>query len=154
MDCEALIAAVKAIERAATTRDKADLPAVTVPAEKLSALLRRLRDEPALAFDMLLDHTAIDWLERGQLELVYNLLSTMHGHSLMVTVLVDRSNPQAPTASDIWQTAHWQEREVYDLFGVLYDGHADLRRVFLEDHWKGHPLRKDYQDDHMLELPQ
>jgi NADH-quinone oxidoreductase subunit C len=71
----------------------------------------------------------------------------------MVSVSVPRANPVAPTVSTIWEIAQWQEREVYDLFGVRYEGHPDLRRLFLDDNWQGHPLRKDYQDDDMLELP-
>ena len=115
--------------------------------------MERLRDEPAAAFDLLLDHTVIDWLERGLFELVYNLYSTRHGHYLMVSTLVPRDNPIAPTVSNVWPIAHWQEREVYDMFGVQYDGHTDLRRVFLDDDWQGFPLRKDYSDPDMLELP-
>ena len=82
------------------------------------------------------------------------LHSTIHGHSLFVTVVVPRDDPTVPTVSDVWPTAHWQEREAYDLLGILYDDHPDLRRLFLEDDWQGFPLRKDYHDDDMLELPQ
>ena len=153
MDGEALIEAVIALEPSAAKREKADRPAVRVPPEKLAALALALRDAPALAFDMLLDHTAIDWLAEGQFELVYNLYSTVHGHSLLVTTTVPRENPVAPTVSAVWLIAHWQEREVFDLMGVQYDNHPDLRRLFLEDEWQGHPLRKDYKDDHMLGLP-
>jgi NADH:ubiquinone oxidoreductase subunit C len=70
-----------------------------------------------------------------------------------VVTSVARDNPLVPTVMDIWPIAEWQEREVYDLFGVLYDGHPDLRRLFLEDDWVGFPLRKDYEDDFMLEPP-
>lgn len=119
----------------------------------LLALLQHVRDEPSLAFDMLLDHTAIDWIESGRFELAYNLYSTVHGHYLLVSTFISREKPVVPTASRIWPTAHWQEREVYDMFGVLYDEHPDLRRVFLDDDWKGFPLRKDYADPDMLELP-
>ncbi|MCX5655911.1 MAG: NADH-quinone oxidoreductase subunit C [Planctomycetota bacterium] len=153
MDGEALIEAVIALEPAAAKREKADRPAVRVPPEKLAALALALRDAPALAFDMLLDHTAIDWLAEGRFELVYNLYSTVHGHSLLVTTTVPRASPVAPTVSAVWLIAHWQEREVFDLMGVQYDNHPDLRRLFLEDEWQGYPLRKDYKDDYMLGLP-
>ena len=151
---EALIPRVLQAEPSARVRDNADSPAVEVAPERLVGLMERLRDRKDLAFDMLMDHTAIDWLEQGQFELVYMLYSTVHGHRLMVCVRVPREKPVAPTVSGVWPIAHWQEREVFDLMGVLYDGHPDLRRVFLEDDWRGHPLRKDYQDSDMLELPQ
>jgi NADH-quinone oxidoreductase subunit C len=127
--------------------------AAVVPVESLAGALKALREEERLSFDVLLDHTAIDHVEKGQFELIYNLYSTVHGHSAFIICFIDRKNPVAPTAEGLWPIAHWQEREVYDLFGVLYDGHSDLRRVFLEDDWRGHPLRKDYQDPDMLEFP-
>jgi len=153
MDGEALNQAVAALEPAATKREKADRPAVHVPPEKLAALALRLRDEPALAFDLLLDHTAIDWIAENRFELVYVLYSTVHGHYLVLTTTVPRATPVSPTLSTVWPIAHWQEREVFDLMGVQYDNHPDLRRLFLEDEWQGHPLRKDYKDDYMLGLP-
>jgi len=153
VDGEALVQAVIGLGLGARNREKVDLPALEVSPENLLALAKRLRQDPALAFDMLLDHTAIDWLAEGVFELVYNLYSTVHGHHLMVTTRVPRGSPVAPTVSDIWEIAQWQEREVFDLFGVQYDGHPDLRRLFLEDDWPGFPLRKDYTDEDMLRLP-
>ena len=153
MDGEALTEAVIALEPAAAKREHASRPAVHVPPEKLAALAIRLRDEPALAFDMLLDHTAIDWIAQERFELVYTLYSTVHGHYLMLTTSVPRATPVVPTLSAVWPIAHWQEREVFDLMGIQYDNHPDLRRLFLEDEWQGHPLRKDYKDDYMLGLP-
>ena len=153
MDGEALNQAVIALEPAATKREKADRPAVQVPPEKLAALALRLRDDPALAFDLLLDHTAIDWIAEQRFELVYVLYSTVHGHFLMLTTSVPRDAPVVPTVSAVWPIAHWQEREVFDLMGIQYDNHPDLRRLFLEDEWQGYPLRKDYKDDYMLGLP-
>jgi NADH-quinone oxidoreductase subunit C len=135
-------------------KESADRVAVEVLVEVLEAFMRRLRDDPRLAFDMLLDHTAIDHCEENRFELVYLLYSTTLGHSLMVTCDLDRSHPVAPTVGGIWPIAHWQEREVFDLFGVGYEGHPDLRRIFLEDGWQGHPLRKDYRDADMLEFGQ
>ena len=104
---------------------------------------------------MLLDHLAIDWLEEETpcFELVYQLYSLTHNHYLMVSVRLPRDNPVVSTVSSIWACAEFQEREVYDLFGVLYDEHPDLRRLFLEDDWEGFPLRKDYKDDFIMEQP-
>lgn len=153
MDGEALVQAVIGFGLGAEKREKADRPAVRVPADTLAAAMTRLRDDETLAFDMLLDHTAIDWLAAGTFELIYNLYSTVHGHYLMVSATVPRARPVVPTVSGLWDAAHWQEREVFDLLGVEYDGHPDLRRLFLEDDWQGFPLRKDYTDEDMLRLP-
>jgi NADH:ubiquinone oxidoreductase subunit C len=151
MDEETLLGSVTRLSTAvALVERKANHSAVQVPVEKLEGVLRQLRDDEALAFDQLLTHTAVDWMETGRLELLYILFSTQYGHTLLVSSLVSRDNPIAPTASGLWRIAEWQEREVYDLFGVQYDGHQDLRRLFLEDDWVGHPLRKDYTDEFML----
>jgi NADH-quinone oxidoreductase subunit C len=152
MDRETLEKSVINLSPKVCSRSKADRAAVEVPAENLLNLMRQLSQNDRFSFDMLLDHTAIDHIGEGKFELVYNLYSTEHAHYLMVSCLVNRENPIAPTVSSIWPTAHWQEREVFDLFGILYDGHADLRRIFLDDDWKGHPLRKDYSDTGMLEF--
>ena len=154
MDTEALILAVTALQAGLSRRANIDMPAVQVSAGSLLALMGALRQDERFAFDMLLDHTAIDWIEQDRIELLYNLYSTTHGHYLMVSVSVPRANPVAPTVSTLWEIAQWQEREVYDLFGVRYENHPDLRRLFLDDDWQGYPLRKDYKDEHMLELPQ
>jgi len=153
MDAQQLLTAVCALDPSAKPREKADRPAVQVPVETLLKFMRRLHDDPALSFDVLYTHTAIDWLAEGRFELVYQLYSMKYRHYLMVTASVPREKPVAPSVSSIWRIAEWQEREAYDLLGILYDGHKDLRRLFLEDDWQGFPLRKDYQDDFMLELP-
>jgi len=152
MDRETLEQALISIEPRISRRSKADRAAVAVPAEALLGLLNRLYQDTQFLFDMLLDHTAIDRITEGKFELVYNLYSTSLGHHLMVSCLVDRDKPVVPTVEKIWPVAHWQEREAFDLFGILYDGHSDLRRVFLEDDWQGYPLRKDYKDSDMLEF--
>ncbi len=153
MDAENLLAAVLALEAKARPREKCDRPAVAVPREALLGLMEKLRKESSLAFDLLSAHTAIDWIAENRFELIYQLHSLTHGHSLMVSTEVPRDCPVVPSVSSIWRIAEWQEREVYDMFGVLYEGHPDLRRLFLEDDWKDFPLRKDYQDDFMLERP-
>jgi NADH-quinone oxidoreductase subunit C len=152
MDRETLEKSVINLEPKASIRGKADRAAVEVPAENLRNLMMQLKQDGRFSFDMLLDHTAIDRIAEGKFELVYNLYSTEHAHYLMVSCLVNRENAIVPTISSIWPIAHWQEREVFDLFGVLYDGHTDLRRIFLDDDWKGYPLRKDYSDTGMLEF--
>jgi NADH-quinone oxidoreductase subunit C len=154
MDAEALLAAVEAIDPDIKPREKADRAAVVLPAERLSPIMRQLRERPELDFDMLEFHTAIDWLAENRIELVYHLYSMKRRHYLLATTSVPREDAEVESVSSIWRAAEWQEREVYDMFGVLYDGHPDLRRLLLDDEWSGHPLRKDYVDDFILERPQ
>ena len=78
--------------------------------------------------------------------MVYHLTSTMYRHTIVVKSKLDRNNPEIETVSDIWRTADFHEREVYDLFGVKFLHHPDLRRLLLTDDWIGYPLRKDYED--------
>ncbi|QEG01968.1 NADH-quinone oxidoreductase subunit C 1 [Stieleria maiorica] len=154
MDREALQAAVCQLDSSIRPlEENADRAAVVVEAAALPAILRRLRDEPEFAFAQLLDHVAVDWIDREQFELVYHLYSFKHKHFLFVSVFIPREDPRVPTVCRLYPVAEWQEREVYDLFGVLYEDHPDLRRLFLEDDWIGFPLRKDYQDDFMLDRP-
>jgi NADH-quinone oxidoreductase subunit C len=105
---------------------------------------RALRHAPGLSFDYLFCVTGVDW--RTHFTMVYHLTSTVHRHLLVVKARLDHSDPVIDTVSDIWRTAEFHEREVYDLFGVIFTGHPDLRRLFMSDDWKGWPLRKDYED--------
>jgi NADH-quinone oxidoreductase subunit C len=153
MDPEKLFTLIESAFPSARRGTLADRATVSVETDRLLAFMEVLRDDPALRFDLLVSHTAIDRMDEQRIDLVYILDSTSHGHNLFVTTRIDRNHPVAPSVCGIWPIAEWQEREVYDLMGVLYDEHPDLRRMFLEDDWIGFPLRKDYQDDHMLELP-
>jgi NADH-quinone oxidoreductase subunit C len=116
----------------------------------LADALRFCRDEPALAFDMLTDLTAADYLkfpgrEDGpRFEVVYQLTSLPHNHRLRVKVRVDEDDPVVPTAVPLWPIANWLEREVWDMFGVRFAGHPDPRRLLMYEQFVGHPLRKDY----------
>ncbi len=123
-------------------------PSLRVPAPGLPNLLAALHRE---GFDMLQDHMAGDDPENGRIELQWLLVASASGEILRVVTELDREAAVLPSQSTLWPVAHWQEREVYDFFGVLYEGHSDLRRLFLEDDWQGYPLRKDYEDDFMLE---
>lgn len=117
-----------------------------VKRERIVEICRFLKTEPGLDFDFLEDLTAIDWPKRNVIEVVYHFLSYRHRHSLVLKVEADRAAPSVPTVEVVWKTANWFEREVYDLFGVDFPGHPDLRRIMLPDDWVGHPLRKDYQE--------
>ncbi len=154
MDSAELQVVVGALHSSLTFREKSDRLSVVVPSDQLLSVAMKLRDSEPLSFDMLCAHTAIDWLKDEKIELIYQLYSTKHGHHLMMSVYVSRTEAVAvPSLHTVWQIAQWQEREVYDLFGICYSGHPDLRRILLEDDWKGFPLLKDYKDDFMLERP-
>ncbi len=121
-------------------------PSCTVKRERIVEVCRFLRDEPDLALDLLEDLTAVDWPKKGQIEIVYHLLSIPKRHVIVLKVELDRAAPAVDSVEGVWKAANWLEREVYDLFGVSFAGHPDLRRVLLPDDWVGHPLRKDYQE--------
>jgi NADH-quinone oxidoreductase subunit C len=116
----------------------------------LPSALRYCRDEPTLAFEVLMDLTAVDYLkypdrEDGpRFEVVYHLYSLEHNHRLRVKVRVDEDDASVPTAVGLWPIANWMEREVWDMFGIRFDGHPDLRRLLMYEEFVGHPLRKDY----------
>lgn len=152
MDNGQLIEEISKINPEITSKEFSDKVLASCPLPYLLSLMKTLKEDPNLNFDFLLSHTVVDRPEKGIFELVYQLYSTKQNHTLMVISHVERQNPVVPSLSQLWQTAEGQEREVYDLFGVLYDNHPDLRRLFLEDDWVGFPMRKDYQDDFMLEL--
>ncbi len=108
-------------------------------------LAARLRHDPDLHFDYLFCLTCVDW--KTHLTMVYHLESTQHRHIIVVKSQLDRSDPAIETASQIWRTAEFHEREVYELFGVNFLNHPDLRLLILPDGWEGkNPLRKDYED--------
>jgi len=118
---------------------------ILVPAEKLVAVCSELKALSDLHFDYLISLTAVDW--KDHFMVVYHLTSTVHRHTLVLKVRIDdRENPQTDTVSGIWKTAEFHEREVFDLFGIRFRNHPDLRRLFLEDDY-GYPLRKDFADE-------
>lgn len=117
-----------------------------IPPAKMHDLSLKLKHEADLAFDYLFCLTGVDMVK--YLEVVYHLESTTHKHQLVLKVRTDdRENGAVDTVCDIWRTAELLEREVYDLLGVKFTNHPDLRRFFLEEGWVGHPLRKDYVDE-------
>lgn len=117
---------------------------VTVEAEQIAAVCGCCRDHEGLRFDMLTDLTAVDRLPADpRFELVYNLYSFPQNRRLRLKAVVPE-NGSVATAEGVWKAANWLEREVYDLFGIVFDGHPDLRRILLWDGYVGHPLRKDF----------
>ena len=118
--------------------------------DAITDVLRKCRDEPELAFDVLMDLTAVDYAkfpgrEDGpRFEVVYHLVSLQHNHRVRLKVRVEEDDAVVPTAVPLWPIANWFEREVWDMFGVRFDGHPDLRRLLMYEEFVGHPLRKDY----------
>jgi NADH-quinone oxidoreductase subunit C len=118
---------------------------IVIPREIVLDALGTLRDDPELAFDMLADLTAVDYLPREpRFEVVYELNSLTHHHRLRVKAGVPGDDPQIVSASSLWNAALWAEREVWDMFGIRFAGHPDLRRILMYPEFEGHPLRKDY----------
>lgn len=114
--------------------------------EKLHQLAKQLHEGEDTAFDYLFNLSAVD--VAGKLGVVYHLKSTGSGHELVLKVSTnDRINPSFDTVSDIWRGAEFLEREAYDLMGIRFNNHPDLRRIFLDEEWVGYPLRKDYTDE-------
>ena len=123
---------------------------LVVTRERLLDVLRTCRDEPAFEFDVLMDLTAVDYSkfpgrEDGpRFEVVYHLYSIPKNHRLRVKVQVEEDAPLVPSAVGLWPIADWFEREVWDMFGIRFENHPDLRRLLLYEEFVGHPLRKDY----------
>lgn len=104
-----------------------------------------------MGFDRLGMVTAVD--DGEAITMVYRLTSRALSAGLFVKVKLERDEPHILSVVELWPAANWQEREVWDLFGVRFDGHPDLRRMFLPEEWVGHPLRKDYEDDRIIRRP-
>ena len=124
-----------------------DFPTLYVPADTLVATCVALRDTPSLCFNVLIEITAADYLPREpRYEVVYHLLSIPNRSRLRLKVRVagsDAAEGVVPTIQRVWQAAGWPEREVWDMFGIVFDGHPDLRRLLMPEDWEGFPLRKD-----------
>ncbi|MGE3276892.1 MAG: NADH-quinone oxidoreductase subunit C [Vicinamibacterales bacterium] len=128
-----------------TTADSAETPTLTVPVEHLLATCRALRDTPGLEFVAFSNVTAVDHLPRRtpRFDVVYTLVSPHRRARVRLKVAVD-ARQALVTVSGVWPGANWPEREIWDLFGIEFDGHDDLRRLMMPEDWEGHPLRKDY----------
>ncbi len=138
-------AALQAKFSAITLRPSVDHPAVNVPATEVIAVLKYLRDE--FAFDLLMDVTAIDWAEgvSPQFTVVWHLHSTQtHAYVRVAADCASDTEPSVPSAVELWPGANWHERETWDLLGIRFTGHPDLRRILMWDEYPYHPLRKDF----------
>ena len=120
-------------------------PTMNIDSADWRKLAEALKNENDLAFDYLFCVTCVDW--KMHLTMVYHLSSTLHRHTIVVKAkIADRNNAIIDSVYNIWATAELNEREAYDLFGVHFTNHPDLRRLFLSEDWVGFPLRKDYED--------
>lgn len=110
------------------------------------SLFETLKNDERFLCNMLIDITAVDWLDRKEprFEVVYQLLSITFNHRICIRVAVDEDAPKVASVRPLWHAANFLEREVWDMFGIEFEGHGDLRRILMYDEFVGHPLRKDY----------
>ena len=119
---------------------------IVVPREHIAAVSTFLKTSPEARFDFLSDICGADRgpEEDPRFEVNYHLFSTTIHHRVRLKVVLSEDDAHVPTVTTVWRTANWHERETFDLFGVIFDGHPDLRRILLPDDWQGHALRKDF----------
>jgi len=116
----------------------------TVKKDILLELCRFLKEDPDLSFNFLVDVCGVDYLPRNpRFEVVYHLYSIPKRHRLRIKVRIEEGET-IPSVSSIWKASDWAEREAYDMFGIVFEGHPDLKRIYMPQNWEGFPLRKDY----------
>jgi NADH-quinone oxidoreductase subunit C len=143
-----LVAAISSVLGDGVSRlavERGDVIAHVSP-EKLLEVLTKSKESPQLDFALLVDITAVDWMDSRteRFEVVYQLLSLSKQRRLTLSVVVAEQKPQVPSAAGLWAGANFLEREVWDMFGIVFSGHPDLRRILMYEEFVGHPLRKDY----------
>ena len=119
---------------------------VTLNKDKIVKVTQFLKDEPSLLMDFLMDLTAVDYMDRKpqRFEVVYHFYSSKHNHRARLKVPVDEDDCLVDTLTSLYKSANWFEREVWDLYGIKFKGHPNMKRILLYEEFKGHPLRKDY----------
>ncbi|MBA4602966.1 NADH-quinone oxidoreductase subunit C [Thermoactinomyces mirandus] len=132
-----------AITEAYINRASGHVPTLVVTKEKWSDVAIILKEDPAFAFDYMRVLSSVDY--QTELEVVYQFYSFKNEHQIAIRVKTDREKAEVPSVAHLWKAANWNEREAYDLMGIRFKGHPDLRRIMLPDDWVGHPLRKDYE---------
>jgi NADH-quinone oxidoreductase subunit C len=119
-------------------------PFIVLTPAGLPGICKFLRDDTRLLFDYMMCQSGVDY-NNGTLGSIYHLSSMKLGHKVVLRVVVPKENAVVPSVVSLWAAANWMERETYDLVGIVYEGHPDLRRILLPYDWEGHPLRKDYK---------
>jgi len=131
------------IEKAEINEKSGEIPTLTVKSDRWFAAARTLKTHPELSFHYLRNLSGVD--QETHLEVVYHMIHLESKREACVKVKTDREQPSIPSVTPLWSTADWNEREVYDLLGIDFPGHPDLRRIMMSDDWVGYPLRKDYE---------
>ncbi len=151
MNNEELKNSITEILPTATFDESGEFMSVFISSDELLPFMKELRNRDELFFDYLFCETCVDW--KDHLMMVYFLTSKTHKHNIVVKAkITDTVNPQIESVYDIWKTAELNEDEIFDLFGVTFLNHPNLRRLFMPEDWPGFPLRKNYVDDNMIEL--
>lgn len=145
MTNEELKTSIPTLLSSAVMEDGSDFLTINVEATDWLSFAQQLRNDASLQFNFLFCLTCVDW--KTHLTMVYHLRSTIHRHEIVVKAKLDRTNPEIETVSHIWRTAEFHEREVYEMFGVKFLNHPDLRLLILPDGWEGKkPMLKDFED--------
>ena len=122
-------------------------PSIRIAPAAIAEVCEYLAKTDTLAFDSLMCLSGVDLNAKDEdFAVVYHLYAMKHRHSVVLKTTVPKTDPHLPSVSHIWKTADWHEREAYDLYGIVFHGHNDLRRILLPDDWEGYPLRKDYKE--------
>ncbi len=124
------------------TGESGGMPALRVKADEIVGICALIKESLEMNMDYLMSQTAVDRPE--EFEVVYHLYSVSAKHYAVLKVSVDKSTPSLPSVYSVWKAADWQECEIYDMFGIVFEGHPDLRRILTDDDFEGFPLRKDY----------
>lgn len=146
LDFQQLVGVVKKITPDFQVDEKATPRAIVVLATQLKSVCQELHQNPSTYFDMLSCLTGMDnGVEVNTMEVIYNLYSVPFNHHVMLKVVLPRENPELDSVTEIWRAADWYEREAFDMFGIKFIGHPDLRRILMPADWEGFPLRKDFK---------
>lgn len=125
--------------------DMTGTPAINTKPEHIVNVCKILKSDPEISFEMLLDEMGVDNFKKGsRFEVVCSLYSLKYKDRIFIKVYLDDKNPQMPTLTTLWKGADWYEREAYDMFGIIFTGHPDLRRIYMPDDYEYFPMRKDF----------